>query len=58
MTIYYFQDREQALWEAKKAGRLPNHLFGSSVFPGGAKGFRIYEGGTEIFQIRVSRGKE
>ena len=53
MTTYYFGDPEEALRQAKAAGKRPGCWYGGITLRSGKKGWAIYKGGKVVEQYAV-----
>ncbi len=53
MTTYYFRDPEEALRQAKAAGKRPGCWYGGITLRSGKKGWAIYCGGKVVEQYAV-----
>lgn len=55
MTTYYFMNPEEALKQARSAGRQPGCWYGGITLPSGKKGWAIYKGSKVIEQYAVMK---
>ena len=55
MVTYYCTSLEEALRQAKKAGKQPGCYFGGITFPNGRRGFAVYRDGKVIVRYTASR---
>ncbi len=55
MTTYYFKNPEDALKQARMAGKQPGCWYGGITLPSGKKGWAIYKGSKIIEQYVVMK---
>jgi len=53
MITHYCRTQEDALKQAKQAGKQPGCYFGGITFPNGRKGFAVYKNGTLVERYAV-----
>ena len=59
MTTYYYSNPEEALRQARIAGKRPGCYYGGITLPSGKKGWAIYRGGKVVEQyVIMSPGRK
>lgn len=53
MTTYYYSNPEEALRQARIAGKRPGCYYGGITLPSGKKGWAIYRGGKVVEQYAI-----